>query len=81
MSSCYYNLIYENKEAEPHHVIRLLWNGSPAHTLSRKFFEVEFPITLYRVAKGAWKIRDDLVSQLLKEHVQNLPTDSSASQV
>jgi hypothetical protein len=33
-------------------------NGSPNHTLPRPFFEVEFPISLYRVIKGAWKIGD-----------------------
>ncbi len=31
-------------------------NGSPKHTPQRPFFEVEFPISLYRVTKGAWKI-------------------------
>jgi len=33
-------------------------NGSPKHSPQRPFFEVEFPIALYRVLKGAWKIGD-----------------------
>ena len=32
--------------------------NSPNNTLKRPFFEVEFPISLYRVTKGAWKIGD-----------------------
>lgn len=33
-------------------------NGSPANTPKRPFFEIEFLISLYRIAKGAWKIRE-----------------------
>jgi len=37
---------------------RLFGNFSPSHTLKRSFFEVAFPISLYRVIKSAWKIGD-----------------------
>ncbi len=38
-------------------------HGCPKHTLERKFFEIEYQITLYRIAKGQWKIREVTQSQ------------------
>ncbi len=49
-----------NKESENPRteVLAFNLNGSPRHTPERPFFEVEFPISLYRTLKGAWRIGD-----------------------
>ena len=47
----------------------MLKNASPKNTPKRPFFEVEFLISLYRIAKGAWKIRESTP----QSHSENFP--------
>jgi len=55
-------------------------NGSPRHTPQRPFFEVEFPISLYRVLKGAWKIGDpDRPHSTSSWPLKTLPTATARS--
>ena len=43
------------------------FDGCPTPTLKRPIFEIEFLISLYRVVKGEWKMREET---LLRESSQ-----------